>query len=141
MESPYIYDFQSRQNHLSVVLRVYKDAFVEKTIQQKQLLLIPIFIDFAFVYYLRGYDDQSPIRKLPIGLTKFNMIMNLVNAPKDRLYEIFTMFITNEFIAEIRQENPPFYLMTDLTEEEVDYKLTNVVQPLFKELLDSIVKL
>lgn len=107
----------------------------------KQLDCIPVFLDFAYMYYVRYYSDDSPVLKLPTFMPKFHMIMSVLKAPQDDLQACFEQCIENSIIADMRQQVPPYYLRTDLNEEEIREKMKIIVLPLFKDIITHLLQL
>lgn len=107
----------------------------------KQIECIPLFIDFAYMYYIRNFCDDTPVLKLPTFLPKFKLIMSMLKVPHDDLYGYFEHCIENEIIKEMRQEIPPFHLRTDLTEIEIRDKMKLLVLPMFKNILKGLLEM
>jgi hypothetical protein len=107
----------------------------------KQLSFIPVFLDFAYIYYVRHFDKFAPVHKLPTFLTKYKLIMAAVKAPIDDLYVYFEQCLSNKFITELRIEIPPYHMRTMLTEDKIREKIKIHVEPLFKEILRLLIKL
>lgn len=107
----------------------------------KQLDCVPLFVDFAYMYYVRFYCDDSPVLKLPAFMPKFRMIMAVLKTPSDELQACFEQCIENEIIADMRQEVPPYYLRTDLSEDEIREKMKLLVLPMFKDILRHLIGL
>jgi hypothetical protein len=108
----------------------------------KRLSAIPVFIDFAYLFYVQHYDVSAPVYKLPAYLNKYKMITYCLKAPiNDDLYACFEQCIENNFLSELRVENPPFYLTTDLSEKEIKEKIELIVKPLCKDILTQLLKM
>lgn len=105
-----------------------------------QLENIPVFLDFAFIYYVWYFDDQAPIHKMPSTVLKFNMITDALGVERNDLYSAFFKCVENNFIKELRIEKPPFMLRTEMTFEDVQKKLLDI-NPLLKNILDALLKL
>jgi hypothetical protein len=114
----------------------------QKELFGKRLSAIPIFIDFAYLFYVQHYDTSAPVHKLPTYLNKYKMIAYCLKAPLDNdLYACFEQCIENNFISDLRIENPPFYLRTELSEKEIKEKIELIVKPLCKDILAQLLKI
>ena len=107
----------------------------------KKLSNIPIFINFAYLYYVWHYDPTAPFYKLPSTILKFNLISDALQTPKDKLHENFVQCIHDDFIRDLRIEQPPFIMRTDLTIPEIKEKINMNVAPICKEILNGLFKL
>ncbi len=119
---------------------IYRQLFRNKMFQ-KRISAIPVFIDFAYLYYVQYLDSSAPIHKLPMTLFKYKLLMHSLNAMQDDLYACFEQCIENKFIRELRIETPPFYLRTDMTDEQVKEKLELIVKPLCRDILKQVFEL
>lgn len=107
----------------------------------KQIECVPLFIDFAYMYYVRHFCDDAPVLKLPTFMPKYKLIMSTLKVPYDELYACFEQCIENSIIAEMRQEIPPYHLRTDLSEPEIREKMKILVLPLCKDILKHLLDL
>jgi hypothetical protein len=108
---------------------------------EKRIKAIPAFIDFAFIYYVRHFDIAAPIYKLPTFLPKYKLITNALRVDVDDLYSCFEQCIEDNFIIELRVENPPYHLRTDMSKKDIEAKINLLVKPLFKDMLDKLLTL
>lgn len=115
-----------------------KNAIFQQEIVTASVGSIPIFLDFAYLYYVHRYDDKAPIYKLPAKLSKYDLFANALECPKDELYECFKQCIENEFISELRIETPPYMLRTELDINQIQKKIITEVEPLCKKILTLI---
>lgn len=107
----------------------------------KRIASIPVFIDFAYLYYIWHFDSNAPIHKLPMTQIKYDMIMSTVAPKKNELYYMFLQCITDGFLMELRIEKPPYMMRTDLTRAQLDEKLKNTIKPFFKDMLNRLLAL
>jgi len=112
----------------------------DKTFFSKRVQSIPVFLDFAFIYYVWNYDKHAPIHKLP-SIIKFNMIIDAISAPKDILYTSFKTCIENKHISEMRIEIPPYMLRTELSYKEVKKIVDEEIKPIFKTIINELLKM
>ena len=105
-----------------------------------QVANIPVFIDFAFVYFIWCYDDTAPICRMPLTGLRFKMIVEALDSPNTELVECFFKCLEDPFIKELRIEKPPFIMRTELTYDEIRTKLVDV-EPLFKNILQLLLKI
>ncbi len=115
-----------------------KKFYIEEQLFSKRVSGIPMFIDFAYLYYAWCYDKEAPIHKLPMSILKFNMISDALCAPDDDLNAAFAQCIENHFIRDLRIEKPPFMIRTDLNNEEIRDKIELLVKPVCKEILNGL---
>lgn len=115
-----------------------KDFYDENAKIGKRIATIPMFIDFAYLYYVWCYDREAPIHKLPMTILKFNLISDAMQAPNDDLNAYFAQCIENRFIRDVRIEQPPFMLRTDLSPDEIREKINMIVKPVCKEILNGL---
>lgn len=112
---------------------------------QKKTTIIPIFLDFCYVYYVKHFSLDAPFHKLPMTITKYRLITDSLKAYGDERYSkinnLFEQIIGSELFKEVRHEEPPFYLMTDMTIDEMKTMLIEDIKPLCKQLLEAILKL
>jgi hypothetical protein len=120
--------------------QIKKHEEQEKTFNSR-ISAIPIFIDFAYLFYVQHYDKNAPIHKLPTHILKYKLLTNALRAPIDDLYACFEQCIENSFISDLRIEKPPFYLRTDLSKEELKEKINLIVKPLCKDILTNLLKM
>lgn len=118
-----------------------KKYVFKNVVFHKKVSSVPVFIDFAYMYYITYFDHNAPICRLPKNMLKYKLFAQMLNIPKDNLYNCFEQCIENEFFKELRIEEPPFYLRTELTEDEIKKKFRNLVLPLLKEILGYLVRL
>jgi hypothetical protein len=117
------------------------DNLKQNGLFHKQIAAVPVFIDFAYMYYVQHFDREAPIHKLPMFLPKYRMIMATLKAPCDDLFVSFENCIENRIIMDMRVEIPPYHLRTDLTDGEIREKLKIVVVPALKDILEMCLKL
>ena len=115
-----------------------KDFHDENAKIGKRIAAIPMFIDFAYLYYVWCYDKEAPIHKLPMTILKFNLISDALQAPNDDLNAYFAQCIENYFIRDVRIEQPPFMVRTDLSHDEIKEKINMIVKPVCKEILNGL---
>ena len=113
----------------------FLNQYKKNNLFEEKIKRIPVFIDFAYLYYIQHIDSEAPIHKLPMTQLKYKLIMNALHIPKNDLYACFEQCIDNKFIADLRIEVPPFYLRTDMPEKEIKEKIKLIVEPLFKDIL------
>jgi hypothetical protein len=112
--------------------------YAEEAKLSKRIATIPALIDFAYLYYVWNYDKEAPVHKLPMTIFKFNMITEAMQAPKDELNECFAQCIENYFIRDVRIENPPFMLRTELSPAEIKEKIKIIIEPLCKDIMNKL---
>ena len=115
----------------------FLNQYKKNNLFEEKIKRIPVFIDFAYLYYIQHIDSEAPIHKLPMTQLKYKLIMNALHIPKNDLYACFEQCIDNKFIADLRIEVPPFYLRTDMPEKEIKEKIKLIVEPLFNDILKS----
>ena len=113
----------------------FLDQYKNNNLFEEKIKRIPVFIDFAYLYYIQHIDPEAPIHKLPVTPLKYKIIMSALKIPANDLYACFEQCICNKFIADVRNETPPFYLRTDMTETEIKEKIKLLIEPLFKDIL------
>jgi hypothetical protein len=122
-----------------------KNNFLEQykkcNLFEEKIKRIPVFIDFAYLYYIQHIDPEAPIHKLPMTLLKYKLIMSSLRIPANDLYACFEQCIENKFIIDIRNEIPPFYLRTDMPENEIKKKIKLLIEPLFKDILKYLLEI
>lgn len=101
--------------------------------------VIPIFLDACYMLYIRQRSD-APFYKLPTIYLKFKLINQMLPGPRADVTECFRQIYDNSFIADIRRENPPFHLRTDMLPDEIQQKI-NELAPLFKNLVECLLKI
>jgi hypothetical protein len=74
-------------------------------------------------------------------MLKFNIISDALNTSNDDLNKYFVQCIEDPFIRDIRIEQPPFMLRTDLSATEIQEKINTIVQPICKDILNGLFKL
>ncbi len=112
--------------------------YADEQLFTKRVANIPMFIDFAYLYYAWCYDKEAPIHRLPMSILKFNMISTALGAPDNDLNAAFAQCIENYFIRDLRIEQPPFMIRTDLTHKEVREKIDLIVKPVCREILNGL---
>lgn len=105
----------------------------------KQVAALPALFDFIFVYYVWLYDNTAPICKMPNKIFKFNLIIDALPVEKNELYHNILTCVTNNFISDIRMENPPYMMRTQLTTGEIKTQLLEV-KKLVKNIINSLLK-
>jgi hypothetical protein len=71
-------------------------------------------------------------------ILKFNLISDALQAPNDALNAYFAQCIENYFIRDVRIEQPPFMVRTDLSHDEIKEKINMIVKPVCKEILNGL---
>lgn len=115
-----------------------KNYYIEEKLFSKRVAEIPVFIDFAYLYYVWCYDSEAPIHKLPNSIFKFNMLSSALGVSQDKLNNAFAQCIENPFIRDLRIEKPPFTMRTDLSKDEIRKKINEIVKPVCKEILNGL---
>jgi hypothetical protein len=113
-------------------------------IVQEKLKLLPVLIDFCYVYYVHSFDDNAPFHKLPMTVAKLRMILSALHAYGNhyaQVNSIFELIIENQILTDMRIETPPYYMRTDLTDKEIEEKLNLLVIPAIKDLLKELIYL
>ncbi len=128
----------------SSIMKEQKKALLmhanEEKILKTQIQNIPIFADFAFIYFIWCYDKDAPIHQLPLTGLRFNMIVDAIHADRN-ISQLFSKCINDSFIKDLRNEKPPFLLRTQMATPEIQEKINAVVKPLFKSILNELIKL
>jgi hypothetical protein len=111
----------------------------------KKTAMIPILLDFCYVYYVGNFDEDAPFHRLPTTHLKYCLITRALHAYGTDIYaninSIFEQIINNTFFKDLRIETPPYYLRTELTQTEIKEKLAIVVKPICKDLVNYLLKL
>jgi len=102
---------------------------------------IPKLIDMLFLYYIWYYDNTAPFKALPRNTIKFKILSEVLNIPKDQLWENFIKCMTCPFIKELYIDVPPYILRTELTYQQINEKIHTLVKPLCKNILTDLLKL
>lgn len=132
--------------------RIVKESYAEILNNEKATLLlnkktkmIPVLLDFCYIYYVTHFDPDVPFYKLPMTCNKYRLLANVLHAYGSEEYNningIFENIIENEFFKDLRIEEPPFYLRTEFSQDEIKEKLNIIVSPVCKELLTYLLKL
>jgi len=124
------------ENHVNEM----KEMIIEDKMLARRISLIGAFVDTAYLYYVWHYDNDAPIYKLPNNLMKFKFITEALGAPKDSLNACFEKCISDEFIKDTRNSQPPFMMRTELSKEQIIELLRDHIQPIFKEILNALLK-
>jgi hypothetical protein len=148
-------------------LEELKKQELDRRLFSKRVEQISNFINYAYAYYVWFLDSTAPICKLPTTLTKYRLIskllkgiaisttvspvaVNTLDEPDDNkmvgytidtLDQLFEEVITDKFIADLRVEQPPFLIRTDLQPDEIKQKIETSVKPLCKKVLAALLKL
>jgi hypothetical protein len=101
-----------------------------------QLIYIPVFLDAALLYFMRKATDIILFYKLPFDMLEFNLLAEVYQMPVGLAAE-FRKFITEGFLRDIRTEEPPFLLTTQLTSAEIINKMPEVAAG-FKNILNKL---
>jgi hypothetical protein len=101
-----------------------------------QLIYIPVFLDAALLYFMRKATDTIIFYKLPFDMLEFNLLAEVYQMPVGLAAE-FRKFITEGFLRDIRTEEPPFLLTTQLTSAEIINKMPEVAAG-FKNILNKL---
>ncbi len=131
-------------------LEELKKQELDRRLFGKRIEQIPNFIKYAYTYYVWHLDNTAPICRLPTTLTKYRLISKVLNesnteevseSTNTTLEQLFEELITDKFIADLRVEQPPFLIRTDLQPEEIKQKIETTVKPLCKKVLAALLKL
>jgi len=101
-----------------------------------QLIYIPVFLDAALLYFMRKATDTVLFYKLPFDMLEFNLLAEVYQMPAGLAAE-FRKFITEGFLRDVRTEEPPFLLTTQLTSAEIINKMPEVATG-FKNILNKL---
>ena len=115
---------------------VLTDLLPIEQIVKNKIESIVIFVDFAFIYWIRKYSNDNPFYQLPKNRNKFNLIVTQLKIPHDQLYKLFKQLIKNKAIIDFRNEIP-FQFRTDLSHWEI-YDMIEKQIPCLKLLLSLI---
>mgnify|MGYP001585410748 CR=1 FL=1 len=118
-----------------------KKCYDEEKLFIKRLNNIPVFIDFAYLYYIWYYDSTAPIYKLPATLLKFNMIKNALEKTNADIDSAFICCIENELIRDLRIIQPPYMMRTELSMKDVNNKILCTIEPKCKYILNELLSL
>lgn len=128
--------------------RMVKESYAEilnvelrNKLLSKKLSLIPVFLDYCYVYYISGLNRNAPFYRLPTTILKFRII---IRSLKNRIVvvdNVFERILSDELMKDIRVENPPYCLRTDLSKEEITGNLHSTVKAYCKELLEQLLKM
>ena len=99
---------------------------------------IPILIDFFYVYYIHKYDKNYPIREFVRNIDKLEFIRNFVNAPNDRLFELFCSFINDQKLSDIISISPPYYIISNENPTEIRTTLVEIFYPVCHEIYNLL---
>lgn len=108
---------------------------------QKKTQMIPALLDFCYVYYVKFYNGEAPFYKVPMSKLKLRFILSTLKANNETINGLFEKIIEDKFLAELRQEIPPYYLRTELSIDEIKEKLENDAKPICKQLLEQLYRL
>lgn len=161
--NPIVEIYGTKENHVGILLSLYKkiastkkeniqkfsvEKIMESTIEEYKRLYfndwservraIPVFLDAAYSLYIRQRSD-APFCKFPMTYLKFRLVDSLLPNPRNKVHEVFHKLYDNSFLLEVRQEEPPFALTTELTSVEIQEKIDSLV-PIFKSLVENLIK-
>lgn len=106
-----------------------------------KISLIPVFLDFCFIYYAHYFDEEAPFYKLPNTIFKFKLVsssLNKNNPIYTAIDKTFEEIILDETVKDMRIESPPYYLRNSLPTGELKNKITNHINPIFKKLMNLL---
>jgi hypothetical protein len=103
---------------------------------KSQIIYIPVFLDAALLYFMRKATDIILFYKLPFDMLEFNLLAEVYQMPVGLAAE-FRKFITEGFLRDVRTEEPPFLLTTQLTSAEIINKMPEVAAG-FKNILNKL---
>ena len=153
-------------NHKSAIIRLYKrisknlrpvkhverfsinEIFAEATKEYENFYsndwidrcrVIPAFLDACYMLYMRQRGD-APFYKLPATYLKFKLINQMLPSPRSDTTLCFKEIYENEFLTDVRKENPPFHLRTDMMPNIIQEKINDAI-PLFKRLVETLLKI
>ncbi len=106
-----------------------------------RLELIPVFVDYCFMYYLKHYDITVPVIKFPSNKIKLNIIFSVAKCKDQKINNLFNFISDDKYFKEFMKENPPFYLTSETSFDQIEITLNTYLVPRFKELLDYIIRL
>jgi hypothetical protein len=127
-----------KQNYESIESAEYFQSLLKKKID-----MVPAIFDFCYIYYIHYFDDTAPFHKLPVTISKLRMIFNSLHIYKSKYTDINSIFeqcLENTHVLEMRQE-PPCYLTTYLSNDELLEKFNNIIIPILKDLITELLKL
>ena len=130
------------------------DAFVKKntaeilteqsidSLVQKKYSLLMVFIDFCFIYYVKVSSKTKILfHTMPRSLLRLKYIMAVMDCRDIELNGLFEDVVQNDMFKDLRMSDQiPFHLLTDLTVEEQRAKLDTDSIPMFKKILDRILR-
>jgi hypothetical protein len=114
-----------------------------QSLLKKKIDMVPAIFDFCYIYYIHYFDDTAPFHKLPVTISKLRLIFNALHAYGNKYIDINSIFeqcLENTHVLEMRQE-PPCYLTTDLSNDELLEKFNNIILPILKDLITELLKL
>lgn len=120
-------------NDITTISLEYKQKIIYKKVD-----IIPVIFDFLYIYYIHYFDNNAPFHKLPMTTAKLNLIFNAIHCEKyQEINELFEDVIDNKIINTMRQQ-PPFYLTTDMSLNEIDEKINLLIIPIIKSIMDRL---
>ena len=102
-----------------------------------------VFIDFCFIYYIKVCSKSKIMfHTMPKTLLKLKYILSIMGCTNIELNGMFEDVLQNDLFKDLRiSDQIPFHLITDLTIEEQKEKLYKEIIPLFKKILNLILRL
>ena len=113
-----------------------KASVTRKYKYRLQLMYIPVFLDAAFLYFMRNVTDVVNFYKMPDNELELNLVASIYGMPPPLVAE-FRKFITEDFLRDISTESPPFIVTTTLTEPEIMRRIPEVAA-VFKNILNLL---
>ncbi len=107
--------------------------------------IIPVLLDFCWVYYVHYFDPNAPFYVFPRSVEKMNVLLSYLPRAKpdnervQAIRAIYVDVINSKTFKEMRTETPPYYITAGLEIEEIEKLIRNDVMPFFKDLLGHII--
>ena len=109
---------------------------------QKKYNVVPVFIDFCYIYYIKMSGNKELFfYTMPSNLLKFKFVCATMGCKDVELNALFEDVIQNELMRDVRNNNIPFHLLTDLTADELKEKLYTEILPTLKKILDKVLRM
>lgn len=129
-----------KENYNKILSSEYKTHLI---VQKTKIL--PVLLDCCWVYYVHHFNKDAPLYMMPKTALKMKVLLRYLPKPKteriERIERLMLEIINNPFIKDMRRENPPFHLTTDMEHDEINKIIMTTIKPMLKELLEHLLRI
>lgn len=129
-----------KESYAEILNTENKNLFVNNKVK-----MLPAYLDFCYLYYVHSFDDNAPFYNLPKSVFKYRVINSTLHVPDEDLYaninNCFEDIINTPIISDMCREIPPYYMRTELSTDEIDIQLREVILPKCKKILSELIKI